>query len=110
MSLYNTDPEVIRNGMIRMSIILPTYFLCGMMDVMVGEMRGIGYSILPMIVSLTGACLLRIVWIATVFAANPTLYTLYISYPISWGATVAIHMLCYLTVARKKLSRPREAV
>ena len=110
MSLYNTDPEVIRNGMIRMSIILPTYFLCGMMDVMVGEMRGIGYSILPMIVSLTGACLLRIVWIATVFAANPTLYTLYISYPISWGATFAIHMLCYLTVARKKLSRPREAV
>ena len=105
MSLYNNEPEVIRYGMIRMGIILPTYFLCGMMDVMVGQLRGIGYSIMPMIVSLTGACLLRIVWIMTVFAADPTLNTLYISYPISWGVTFAVHMLCYQTVARKRLAR-----
>ena len=105
MSLYNTDPEVIRNGMIRMSIILPTYFLCGMMDVMVGEMRGIGYSILPMIVSLTGACLLRIVWIMTIFAQNHTLTTLYMSYPVSWFVTFAIHFLCYMLVARKRLDK-----
>ena len=105
MSLYNSDPGVISDGMIRMRIILPTYFLCGMMDVMVGQMRGIGYSVMPMIVSLTGACLLRIVWIMTVFAADPTLRTLYISYPISWGVTFAIHFLCYLTVAGKRLKK-----
>jgi len=103
MGLYNSDPEVIRYGWTRMDIIMPTYFLCGLMDVMVGQLRGIGYSVMPMIVSLTGACLLRIVWILTVFAANPTLYILYISYPISWAVTFAIHMLCYLIVARKKL-------
>ena len=103
IGLYNADPGVIADGMIRMRIILPTYFLCGMMDVMVGQLRGIGYSVMPMIVSLTGACLLRIVWIMTVFAANPTLQTLYISYPISWGVTFAIHMICYLIVSRQRL-------
>lgn len=103
MGLYNRDAEVIAYGGIRMGIILPTYFFCGMMDVMVGQLRGIGYSILPMIVSLTGACGLRIVWIMTVFAANPTLETLYLSYPVSWAVTFAIHMICYLAVARKRL-------
>ena len=105
MSLYNSDPEVISNGMIRMAIIMPTYFLCGLMDVMVGQMRGIGYSITPMIVSLTGACLLRIVWIMTIFAADRTLYTLYISYPISWGVTFAIHFICYCILSPRKLKR-----
>jgi len=105
MGLYNGDPDVIASGLIRMRIILPTYFLCGLMDVMVGQLRGIGYSVLPMIVSLTGACLLRIVWIMTVFAADRTLTTLYLSYPVSWGVTFAAHMICYLTVARKKLPR-----
>ena len=106
LGLYNSNPDVIAAGMKRMAIILPTYFLCGMMDVMVGQLRGIGYSVMPMIVSLTGSCLLRIVWIMTVFAANPTdINILYMSYPISWGLTFAIHMACYLVVARKKLTR-----
>jgi len=109
MSLYNSDPEVISNGLIRMGIILPTYFLCGMMDVMVGQLRGIGYSIMPMIVSLAGACGLRIIWIMTVFAANPTLPVLYYSYPISWGVTFAIHLASYLIASRKKLN-PAAAV
>lgn len=103
LSLYNSNPEVIRYGLLRMAVILPTYFLCGMMDVMVGQLRGIGYSIMPMIVSLTGACLLRIVWIMTIFALPQyhTLRVLYISYPVSWLATFAMHMACYLIVARK---------
>ena len=104
MSLYNSEPQVIAKGMIRMGIILPTYFLCGLMDVMVGQMRGIGYSIMPMIVSLTGACLFRIVWIMTVFAGNHTLEILYLSYPVSWFITFAAHMACYQAVKRKRLS------
>ena len=79
------------------------------MDVMVGQMRGIGYSIMPMIVSLTGACLLRIVWILTVFAGNHTLTTLYLSYPVSWGVTFLIHLLCYLIFGRKRLSELKPA-
>ena len=105
MSLYNSDPRVIANGLIRMSIILPTYFICGLMDVMVGQLRGIGYSVMPMIVSLTGACLLRIVWILTVFASNHDLVILYLSYPVSWFVTFAAHMACYLIVARKTLAK-----
>ena len=105
MGLYNSEPEVISNGLIRMGIIMPTYFICGLMDVMVGQLRGIGYSVMPMIVSLTGACLLRIVWILTVFAQNHTLTILYLSYPVSWSVTFVFHMLCYLFVARKRLSR-----
>jgi Na+-driven multidrug efflux pump len=76
---------------------------------MVGQLRGIGYSIMPMIVSLTGACLFRIVWIMTIFSMPQfhTLPMLYISYPVSWGLTFAIHMICYLTIARKKLQDGR---
>jgi len=56
-----------------------------------------------MIVSLTGACLLRIVWIYTVFAATPTLEVLYWSYPVSWVLTFAAHLICYLILSRKRL-------
>nr|AHF25416.1 Na+ driven multidrug efflux pump [uncultured bacterium Contig11] len=108
IGLYNSDPLVIAAGLARMDVILPTYFLCGLMDVMVGQMRGIGYSVMPMIVSLTGACLLRIVWILTIFAAQPTQTILYISYPISWGITFAAHFACYRIVSGKAL-KPRPA-
>ncbi len=106
LQLYNSEADVIGYGLIRLSIILPTYFLCGLMDVMVGQMRGIGYSIVPMIVSLTGACLLRVVWIMTIFALPQyhTLEVLYWSYPVSWLATFLVHMGCYL-VARRKLPK-----
>ncbi len=105
LSVYNQDPAVIDYGVLRMHIILPTYFICGMMDVMVGQLRGIGYSIMPMIVSLTGACLFRILWIMTIFSMPQfhTLQMLYISYPVSWALTFSIHMICYLTIAKKKL-------
>ena len=108
MSLYNPEPEVIRNGLVRIDIIMPTYFLCGLMDVMVGQLRGIGYSVMPMIVSLTGACLLRIVWILTVFAQNHTLPVLYLSYPVSWFVTFAIHYACYHFAGRKRLRQLEE--
>ena len=106
MGLYNSDPEVIAAGLVRMDVILPTYFLCGLMDVMVGQLRGIGYSVMPMVVSLTGACLLRIVWIMTIFAAQPTQTVLYLSYPISWGVTFLSHFVCYQIVSRKALKKP----
>ena len=110
LGLYNQEPEVIAKGMIRMEIIMPTYFLCGLMDVMVGQLRGVGYSIMPMIVSLTGACLLRIVWILTVFAQNHDLTVLYMSYPVSWFVTFVIHFLCYMLVARKRVDKLKPAL
>ena len=101
LRIYSTGPEVIRYGMLRMSIIATTYFTCGWMDTLVGSLRGIGYSVLPMIVSLTGACGLRILWIFTIFAQQKTLTSLYISYPVSWVITANVHMLCYFLIKRK---------
>lgn len=99
--LYSTDAEVIRYGVLRLGIICTTYCLCGMMDVMVGSLRGMGYSVMPMLVSLTGACLFRIVWICTVFQEFHTLKCLYWSYPISWGLTFLVHLVCFAVVYRK---------
>ena len=108
LSAYNNEAEVVSYGLIRLSIISTMYFLCGLMDVMVGAMRGIGYSILPMIVSLVGACGLRIVWIYTVFAKFRTLDILFISYPVTWTITFLSHLVCYYIVTRKYKDKFRE--
>ena len=74
------------------------YFLCGVMDVLVGCIRGLGYAVMPMLVSLLGACVFRVIWIYTFFQWDRTLRTLYISYPISWGVTAAVHLICFFVV------------
>ncbi len=105
LQLYSSDAEVIRYGILRMSIICTTYCLCGMMAVMVGSLRGMGYSVMPMLVSLTGACLFRVVWIYTVFRSYHTLACLYWSYPISWTLTFAVHVLCFVFVYCRLLKK-----
>ena len=105
LSLYDSDPAVIQYGMNRLQIVATTYFLCGLMEVASGSMRGLGYSIVPMVVSLSGACAFRILWIYTVFAWYPTQLVLYISYPISWILTCAAHLLCYLFARKKKFAQ-----
>ena len=107
LHIYSDDLEVISFGMQRLSVISVTYCLCGMMDVLAGTIRGLGYSMLPMIVSLIGACVFRIIWIFTVFRVQHTLFILYASYPISWILTILAHFVCYLIV-RKKVFRPQE--
>lgn len=105
LKLYTSDAEVISYGILRMAYICVPYCLCGMMDVMVGALRGIGYSVMPMLVSLTGACLFRVVWIYTVFRQLRTLECLYISYPISWTLTFLAHLICFAVVYRKLLKK-----
>lgn len=100
LSFYSPDPEVIRYGMYRLTLIGTTYFVCGWMDTMVGGLRGMGCSVIPMFVSLTGACALRVVWIYTVFAMDRSLETLYLSYPVSWAITAAAYVICYLILRR----------
>lgn len=107
LGIYSSDPEVVAYGMERLSIICTTYCLCGIMDVLVGAIRGLGYAVMPMIVSLMGACVFRIIYIYTVFAWNRSLHTLYISYPISWAMTAAVHVICYWIV-RRKIEKERE--
>lgn len=101
LSIYTTDPQVIEYGVNRMLLVCLPYMICGVMDTLVGSMRGMGYSILPMIVSLTGACGLRVVWILTVFAANHTLTALFLVYPVSWIVTALAHFVCFVIAYRK---------
>ena len=102
LSIYlPTAPEAVANGRTRLMFLAVPYFLCGMMEVMVGGQRGMGMSFIPMVNALLGSCALRIVWIATVFAAHHTLFMLYISYPISWFVTTAAHSVFYAVRLRR---------
>ena len=92
---------VIEYGMIRMGYMSLTYFLCGLMEVMSGMLRGLGASLTSMFVSLIGACGLRVVWIYTVFAWNRTPGTLYLSFPLSWFATALGLYICYAIILRR---------
>lgn len=106
VSLYTDSAVVVEAGMVRLRIIGTLYALCGLMDVMVGALRGIGYSVAPMIVSLLGACAFRLVWIATIFQIDRfhTIETVYFSYPVSWILTFAAHVVTFV-ILRKRLKK-----
>lgn len=87
--------DAIATGMERLLIISVPYFLCGVMEVICGTLRGVGMSITPMIVAIIGACGLRILWIMTVFQRYHEMRVLYFSYPVSWTITAAVHFLCF---------------
>ena len=105
LHFYSSDEAVIAAGYERLWIICGTYLLCGIMDTLASSLRGLGYSVLPMVVSLVGSCLLRLVWIATIFQLNRTPFMLYISYPISWALTALVHLACLLVVRHKMRQR-----
>lgn len=109
LGIYSDEAEVIQYGIYRMEVIATTYFLCGIMDVCVGCLRGIGYSFLPMVVSLLGACGFRILWIFTIFRGHHDLHTLYISYPISWAITASVHIICFLILYHRMVKKSRTA-
>ncbi len=103
LGIYDPRPEIIQPGMTRMSLVCVFYFTCGLMDCIVGAIRGMGYAVTPTIVSLLGACGLRILWIFTIFAIPEyhTEFMLFLSYPLSWTITFAAHFICYLFMRRK---------
>lgn len=105
LKIYITDsPEAINYGMERLKFMVVPYFLCGIMDTTTGSMRGIGSSVIPMIITVVGVCVMRIVWIYTVFAL-PQYHTfsgLFISYPISWLLTFAALFISFTVVMRRK--------
>lgn len=101
------NAQVIQYGMIRLSIMGLTYFLCGVMETLVGSLRGMGASILPMIISVMGVVGVRIGWIYTFFAWNRTLRTLYLSYPASWVITSAAHFICFLIFKKRLMAKAK---
>ena len=107
LHIYSNSDTVVAAGMARIAIMFPLYILCGLMDVIVGSIRGIGYSITPMIVTLLGACAFRVVWIATIFRVPRfhTPETIYWSYPISWALTFLTHLVCLVIMMRRLYRR-----
>ena len=101
LSIYTSDPQVLPYGIDRVHVVCLTYLLCGLMDVACGVVRGMGAAVTPTVVSLTGACGLRIVWIFTVFGSMHSLFVLYLSYPVTWIVTFTMHMVCFVWFYRR---------
>jgi len=104
-SVFNNDPQVLSYSVLRMHYTFPLYFIFGIMQTFTSQLRGMGHSTLPMLVSITGISGIRLSWLYTVFAANPTLEVLYTGYPVSWAVTLVIMFVCYVVIIRKV---PRE--
>ena len=106
LSIYITDSaEAISYGVIRMAFICLTYFTCGMMDSLTGALRGLGASMVPMVICILGVCVFRVAWIYTIFQV-PQFHTpecLYLSYPISWVITFVFEFVAFLMVYRRKV-------
>ena len=94
------EPEVVAQAVLRLQYVCSLYFLCGIMDTMVGVLRGLGYSVVPMVVSMVGACVTRLVWVATIFQVYRSPEVLYLSYPVSWTITLTVHILFFLFIRR----------
>lgn len=97
--------KAINYGMIRFKYILLPYFICGIMEVFVGVIRGLGRSVVPMITSILGVCGIRIVWIYTVFAHHETLDMLFVSYPVSWTATMVFLFISYMILRKTEFKK-----
>ena len=111
LRFYTESSAVVEAGMVRLSFVGLTYALCGIMDVMVGSLRGMGYAVFPMIVSLIGSCGLRILWLQTIFRIEEyhRIETVYVIYPITWVITLLAHMITYLVVTRKFRCKDKES-
>lgn len=105
LKIYSNDPTIIPYGMIRLRYVCIPYFMCGVMEVFVGLLRGMNCSAAPMIVSIFGSCVFRVAWVYTAFRVSPTLETLYIAYIISWTICSLIQFACYLFVKKRTTVR-----
>ena len=110
LEIYTSSEPVIEAGMIRLKYVCGPYVLCGLMEVSLGVLRGMGLSLLPTIVSILGACGLRLLWIAFVFPMFNTINAVYAVYPVSWSVTVAAHVVCIIISYKRLTARQRVIV
>ena len=101
LRVYTTETEVIQCGLEILSITTVPYFLCGIMDLIPGALRGMGHSAVPMVLSVIGTVGTRIVWIYGFFPQHRSLHFLFISYPGSWIITIAMQAVCFWFVRKK---------
>lgn len=106
LSLYLKEGgDAIGYGITRMNYVCSVYFLCGIMDVLSGSLRGMGASTVPMVVSILGACGLRVLWVVTVFRHYRTLDSLYVVFPVSWLVTIFALVVCFVVVWKKRINK-----
>ena len=101
LQIYTREPDVIHAGMEIMTFATVPYFLCGLMDLFPGALRGMGHSGVPMILSIIGTVGTRIVWIFGIFPSHRSLSVLFISYPVSWILTILMQVCCFYFVRKK---------
>ena len=101
LQIYTEDAEVIACGMEILAYTTITYFLCGWMDLFPGALRGMGYSAVPMVLSVIGTVGTRVVWIFGIFPYHRSLAILFISYPASWIITIVLQVICFYFVRRR---------
>lgn len=107
LTVFSTDSEVIDMGLIRLRLFAVTYIINSVLDATTGQMRGLGKSVIPMIVSLVGICGLRVIWVFTVFPHFRSIFTLYLSYPVSWLVTGIVITVMYAITFRKIIKRSK---
>ena len=100
LKIYTSDADVIRCGVEVLAFTTVPYFCCGIMDLLPGALRGMGYSGVPMILSIIGTVGTRIVWIFGLFPAHRSLSFLFISYPVSWILTILMQAVCFCFVRK----------
>ena len=100
LQIYTEEADVIQCGVEILSITTVPYFLCGIMDLFPGALRGMGYSAVPMVLSIIGTVGMRVLWIFAFFPQHRSLYFLFISYPASWFITIVLQVVCFVFVRR----------
>lgn len=105
MRVYTQDASVIASGLEILAITTVPYFLCGIMDLFPGALRGMGYSAVPMVLSVIGTVGVRILWIYVLFPQHRSLYFLFVSYPASWLLTILMQVVCFYFVRKKCLKK-----
>ena len=101
LTVYTSDPKVINCGMEILAYTSITYFLCGIMDLFPGALRGMGYSAVPMVLSVIGTVGTRIVWVFGIFPNHRSLSVLFVSYPVSWIITIVLQVVCFYFVRKR---------
>ena len=109
LKIYTSEPDVIQCGLEILAITTVPYFLCGIMDLLPGALRGMGRSAVPMVLSVIGTVGIRILWVYVFFPQHRSLYFLFISYPGSWIVTIAMQAACFIFVRKQCIRQLKTA-
>lgn len=109
LKIYTSEPDVIQCGLEILAITTVPYFLCGIMDLLPGALRGMGRSAVPMVLSVIGTVGIRILWVYVFFPQHRSLYFLFISYPGSWIVTIAMQAVCFIFVRKQCIHQLKTA-